>query len=364
MVMAGFWPETLHHDATAHAQGLQERLLNAFSGSMQRRKASPGRVRANVFSSWWLLFVGLLSLCTAAQAQDFIGTRALSLGEAYRAVATGNDAIYMNPAGIALIPRYSSELHYNFNLDKEDHQVDLSVVDSRTSKVAAGLGYTFQGRELTRRTTLQHTATLALGYALLPRLFHLGVGLKYVNISDAIVGNYLNALSGDVGVLATLPGGLSLAAVGYNLIPIRSTDVPVSAGFAAAWDLGPLSALLFGGGPSGYLVPDASGTARPAAIGDMRGPLSNFVLSCDWYINFFTLEQPQSRVSGGLEYLLFGFAPIRLGYQWDEAEQNHLISAGGGIILPFFGVDVAYQQSTVNRAERRFAASLKFFLDL
>lgn len=349
---------------SVNTRGWQERFLNAFRQALRSTKAFRRRAEICGSSLWWVLAVCLLQISAAAQAQDFIGTRALSLGEAYRAVATGNDAIYMNPAGIALIPRYSSELHYNFNLDKEDHQVDLSVVDSRTSKVAAGLGYTFQGRELTRRTTLQHTATLALGYSLLPRLFSLGVGLKYVNISDAIVGNYLNALSGDVGVLATLPGGLSLAAVGYNIIPIRSTDVPVSAGFAAAWDLGPLSALLFGGGPSGYLVPDASGAARPAGIGDMRGPLSNFVLSCDWYINFFTLDQPQSRVSGGLEYLLFGFAPVRLGYLWDEAEQNHLLSAGGGIILPFFGVDVAYQQSTVNRAERRFAASLKFFLDL
>lgn len=313
-----------------------------------------------------LALLALLALlgAEAARAQDFIGTRALSLGEAYRAIATGNDAIYMNPAGIAQIPRYSPELHYNFNLDKEDHQVDLSVVDSKTTMVAAGLGYTFQGRELTRRLTLQHTATLALAYPLFPQLFTVGVGLKYVNISDAIVGNYMNALSADVGLLATLPGGVSLAAVGYNLIPIRSTDIPLSAALAAAWDLGPLSALIFGGGPSAGPVIDASGALRQPGLGAFRGPLSNLVLTADWYINFFTLDGPQSRISAGVEYLLLDLVPLRAGYQWNQEEANHLVSIGAGFILPYFGFDVAFQQSVVDLDHRTFAMSLKFFLDI
>lgn len=307
-------------------------------------------------------FVALFS--AAASAQDFVGTRALSLGEAYRAIATGNDAIYMNPAGIAGVPRYSPELHYNFNLDKEDHQFDLSVVDSKTAQVAAGLAYTFQGRELTRRLTLQHTATLALAYPIFPRMLTVGVGLKYVNISDAVIGNYLNALSGDVGVLANLPGGISLAAVGYNLIPIKSTDVPISAAFAAAWDLGPLSGLIFGGMPAFGNVPNAAGTPAPPKLGDLRGPLSGLTLSFDWYINFFTLYGPQSRISTGVEYLLFDMVPLRAGYQWDQERDDHLVSVGAGFIVPYFGLDVAYQQSVVDLDHRTFSMSLKFFFDM
>lgn len=314
-----------------------------------------------------LCLAGVLLPARTVRAQDFVGTRALSLGESYRAIATGNDAIYLNPAGISLIPRYSSELHYNQNLEKEDHQFDVSVVDSRTSPLAAGLAYTFQGREGTRRQTRQHTATLALALPVFPRLFSVGVGLKYVNISDAVVGNYLNALSADVGGILQLPFGLSVAAVGYNLVPIRSTDVPLSAGFAAALDLGPLSAALLGGGPVGGLVPDASGMARPARIGDVRGPLSDWVLTYDWYVNFLGAggrAGPARRASAGIEALLFSALPLRFGYLWDEAEDDQRISFGTGIILPFVGVDVAYQQSTLDPRQRVFATSLKLFLDL
>lgn len=312
-----------------------------------------------------LLFgLALCSVAGEAAAQDFVGVRALSMGEAYRAIATGNDAIYFNPAGLTVVPRYSPELHYSFNLDAEDHQFDLSVVDSKTSVVAGGVAYTFQGRELTRRTTLQHTATVGIAYAFLPQMLSAGLGVKYVNVSDAVVGNYLNALSADVGLLARLPGGVSLAAVGYNLVPINAKDVPLSAGFGIAWDVGPLSSLIFGGGPSFGPVPNAAGMPTPAAPGNPRGPLSNFTLTADWYINFFTFYGPQSRISAGWEYLLFDIVPLRLGYQWNQERNDHLLSAGAGFIIPFFGLDVGYSQSVKNLDHRTFAVALKFFFDL
>lgn len=312
-----------------------------------------------------LLGLSFALLSPAVRAQDFIGTRALALGEAYRAIATGNDAIYMNPAGIVMVPRYSPELHYSFNLDAEDHQFDVSVVDSKTTLIAAGLAYTFQGRELTRRLTLQHTATLAIAYPIFPRLFSVGVGLKYVNISDAVIGNYLNALSGDLGGLATLPGGLSLAAVGYNLIPIRSTDVPLSAGFGLAWDLGPLSGLFFGATPMLGKIMDASGVPVDVVPGAPRGPLFGLVLTSDWHIDFFSVDgKPKSRISAGAEYLLFDMVPLRFGYQWNEKDDDHLMSVGAGFIVPYFGLDVAYQQSVIDPDHRTFAMSLKFFFDL
>jgi hypothetical protein len=334
------------------------------------------RPRFPPFYALGFLALLLASLYSApGSAQDFVGVRALSLGESYRAIATGNDAIYMNPAGLAIIPRYSAELHYGFNLEAEDHQFDVSVVDSKTSIVAAGIAYTLQGSELTRRTTLQHTATVGAAYGILPQMLSAGVGLKYTNVSDAVVGNYLNALSADVGLLANLPGGVSLGAVGYNLIPITSSDAPLSAGFAAAWDLGPLSALIFGGMPAMGLVSNASGVPAPAVPGNPRGPLSNFVLTADWYIDFFTLyapggpQQVTSRISAGTEMLLFDIVPLRFGYMWDEDSRHvdggdHLLSAGAGFIIPFFGLDIAYQQSVVDFRSRTFAMSLKFYFDI
>jgi hypothetical protein len=312
------------------------------------------------------LVCATLLLAAPALAQDFVGARALGMSEAYRAVATGNDAIYLNPAGIALIPRYSPELHYRFNLEAEDHQLDASIVDGKTTPIAVGIGYTFQGRELTRRTTLQHTGTFALSFPFIPQLLTIGAGLKYVNISDAFVGNYLNALSADVGGISRLPGGITVAAVGYNLIPVRSTDVPLSAAFAVAWDLGPLSAWLFGGYPALNPIPDPSGTLVLPRLGEPIGPLANTTLTFDWHIDFLPLIGNRSRYAAGLETMFFETLPLRAGYSYNErsVDDPHSFSVGAGVIFPQMGIDAAWQQNITDPQQRVFAVSLKLFFDL
>jgi hypothetical protein len=266
------------------------------------------------------------------------------------------------------LPRYSPEIHYKLNLDEEEHQADFSVVDSKTSPVAAGVAYTFDGRQFSKRASLQHTATLALAYGFFEQMLCVGGGLKYVNVWDAVVGNYLNALSADVGLLSRLPGGVSLAAVGYNLIPIRSARVPMSAGFSAALDLGPLSALIFGGAPTFGPMQTAGGV--PAnVLGGAMGPLSGLTLAFDWHLRFFSISGPQHRLSGGVEYLILDMVPIRAGYEWVQETDTHLVSVGAGFIVPYFGLDVGLQQSVYSPSGhhfdvRVFAVALKFFLPL
>ncbi len=315
--------------------------------------------------------VSALWACPAA-AQDFVGARALALGEAYRANATGNDAIYLNPAGIVLLPRFSTELHYKIDLEAEQHQLDLSVVDSKTSEVAAGIAYTFDGQQFTKRASVQHTATLALAYPFFGKILNVCTGLKYVNVSDAVIGNYLNALSADVGVLAALPFGVTLGGVGYNLIPIKSARVPLAAGFGANLDLGPLSALIFGGTAPGNDTMSAAGLPISRGFAP-QGPLTGLTLEVDWYMNFLTLYGIQSRVSTGLEYLLFDVVPLRAGYLFEQrggderggdGQDDHVVSVGAGFIVPYFGLDVAYQQSVVQPDHRVFATSIKVFLPL
>ena len=315
----------------------------------------------------------ILFCCAGARAQDFVGARALALGEAYRAIATGNDAIYFNPAGLPLLKRYALEGHYLMNLADENHQGDVSIVDSKTNPLAVGLAYTFQGNELTRRRTLEHTATLAIAYPIFERYLNVGAGFKYKNVTDAIAGNYLNALTADLGILSEIPGGISFAAVGYNIVPIRSVDsahVPVSAGFAGAWDLGPLSTIFFGGDPSFGVVQTAAGIPKTPTYGDMRGPLDGLTLSFDWLVNFETLYGAKSRVSGGVEYLVADLVPLRAGYVYDELtaetdkRQAHRVSIGAGVIVPYFGLDVSYQLGVLSFEKGIFALALKGFLPM
>ena len=298
----------------------------------------------------------------SAHAQDFVGTRAMSLSEAYRASATGNDAIYFNPAGLVVIQRYALELNYQLNLQKEEHTVDLSVVDSKTSPMAAGLAYTFDGREFTKRYSLQHKATLALAYPVLDKLLSVGAGLKYVNVTDAVLGNYLNALSADLGILSRLPFGVSIGAVGYNLIPIQSQRAPLSAGFGLNLDFGPLSALVFGGSPVLGAKANAAGLPSTSSMGDVQGPLAGLTLEGDVNLDFTTLYGTQSRWSAGLEYLAFDTIPLRAGYLWDQATNDQQVSVGAGFIVPYFGLDVGYRQSVLHLGTHVFAIGLKFFL--
>jgi hypothetical protein len=294
-----------------------------------------------------LLLLMLMLASSSTWAQDFVGARAMSLGESYRAIATGNDALYFNPAGLPVLKRYAIEGQYLLSLNDERHMGDVSVVDSMTNPLAVGLAYTFLGAELSQRRTIGHTATLGMAYPIFDRLFSVGVGLKYKSVTDAIAGNYLNAVTADVGALSIIPGGISLAAVGYNLVPLRnaeSSHVPISAGFAAALDLGPLSTLLFGGTPSFGPVQTAAGVPLSSAFSTVRGPLDGLTVSFDWLLNFETIQGTKSRVSTGLEWLIADIVPIRAGYLYNEATDNHRVSVGMGVIVPYFGLDVAYQQ--------------------
>ena len=141
----------------------------------------------------------LILLSAGVRAQDLKGTRPLGMGHAYRSIAAGNEGIYYNPAAMTAVPRYSPELHYVFNLDRALHEFDLSVVDSLTNAVGIGLGYTFTNREPEDQAVRGHRATAAIAYPIVPGIFHLGAGFKYLNVEHALSGTFVNALTADTG---------------------------------------------------------------------------------------------------------------------------------------------------------------------
>jgi hypothetical protein len=256
------------------------------------------------------------------------------------------------------------------SLRDERYVGDLTLVDSKTNPLAVGLAYTFLGSELTKRQTIGHTATLGAAYPLFDELLSIGAGFKYKSVTDAIAGNYLNAVTADVGLQSKVRAvGVSFAAVGYNLVPIRSAQsshVPISAALAVALDLGPLSALVFGGAPSLGPIQTAAGVPSSAGFGAMRGPLDGLTLSVDYLVNFETIDGQRSRISTGLEWLILDLVPIRAGYLFDERTGDHKVSVGAGVIVPYFGLDVAYQQGLVPERldERLLSIALKGFLPM
>src|SRR5215471_18133254 len=86
----------------------------------------------------------LVSLAPKARAQfDFVGVRAMGMGEAQRASPTGAEALMLNPAGMSLVKQYVIEGMYGVRIESVGHHANVSVVDSITARVAAGLFYSF-----------------------------------------------------------------------------------------------------------------------------------------------------------------------------------------------------------------------------
>src|SRR5436190_8297769 len=98
-------------------------------------------------------FVLFLLLCAAAPAwadnrvQDpgspwptTVDTpRATAMGGAHAAIATGNDALAVNPAGLAQVRRYHLEVDGLYDSRFPAQAILVSLVDSASAPIASGL---------------------------------------------------------------------------------------------------------------------------------------------------------------------------------------------------------------------------------
>src|SRR6185369_10268107 len=92
-----------------------------------------------------LVAVALLALPATARAfEDYVGPRALGMGGAGRALATGDAGPLLNPSGMSLARLYHVEGGYAYSSRLHDHFLHASVVDSTSDLlVAGGLYYTY-----------------------------------------------------------------------------------------------------------------------------------------------------------------------------------------------------------------------------
>src|SRR5467141_4903763 len=65
--------------------------------------------------------------------------RATSMGGAHAAIATGNDALVVNPAGLSQVRRYHFEVDGLYDSKFPAQAILASLVDSATAPVASGL---------------------------------------------------------------------------------------------------------------------------------------------------------------------------------------------------------------------------------
>jgi hypothetical protein len=286
----------------------------------------------------------------AAAFDEMIGPRATGAGGALRAAGAGSAAVFLNPGGLSLTRAYVIEAAYDFRPGDNSNIVGASITDSVTTRVAAGLYYTFLnaqpgfgGVEYLRRG---HEVGMAVAYPI-GDVFHLGVTNKYLYVdtkadSGALPGARAHGYTLDVGGILRLGSVLNLGVVGQNLVNVHSFEAPRTLGLGLAAVLSTLFLLEFDAVIRWRGLPDlATGTALGT-----RARASYHV---------------------GTEYFFGGAFPLRLGYSRDyrfaATRDDNFFHAGIGYITTAFGAEFGIrQQLGGSGAETLLAFALKLFV--
>lgn len=305
----------------------------------------------------------------ALAIDDLLTPRSIGVGEALRADASGALGPLLNPSGMALSRSYTIEAMYGFDVRSRGSSVHLSIVDSATSRLATGIyyNYLYASPKLTvspsGATSVTHTGSetgLVFGIAL-GDYVTFGLSMKYLRFSTEAVNPSYDAKTNntvpqtllldsttstaaadgftmDTGITLRLGERFNIAAVGYNLVPLRSRDAPLALGLGAALKATPSFTMAF----------DA-------------------VIDFDKYYRLDeatqeAVKRTTTRLGGGLEWLAGSVVPLRLGALWDSGSGASYMTGGLGYVSSSFGLDLSYRQQIGGGVESRLLLGLRVFL--
>jgi len=250
---------------------------------------------------------------------DLMRARNYAMGGAYRAVALGAEAITGSPPALALRRRYEFELSGAYDTQTKFGYGSAAIIDSQTTDLAAGLSYHFASLgsgDLQRSANL---LTLAFA-APVSESFYVGGGVKYLIESGAISSN---AVTIDAGLLVRLSESLFVSLNGQNLIDVGNPDLKRYYALGLAYATG-------------------SVTAAFDARSDFTGPSVRFAYH------------------GGLEYVVGGAFPLRVGYSKDNIISAQYVSGGVGFFGKSGRIDLAYRHEIGGAGGRLLALALGF----
>lgn len=167
---------------------------------------------------------------------QLVGTKSLAMGGAHRGLGTNNDALILNPAGMAIARRYSSQVQYGYNTGDHISRLLVSAVDSSTSPVAAGLAYTREWGNPSGVDIGMNRIYLGLAYALVP-------GIAFGITGQNARGSYLdhevrhkeNNFNGTAGAMLSLGQRIGLGVVYENFVHLKDDAMmPSTLGLGAS----------------------------------------------------------------------------------------------------------------------------------
>jgi hypothetical protein len=264
-----------------------------------------------------------------AAAQHVFGPRSAGMGETHRGIGTGNDTIFLNPAGMSLFPRYVVEAFWRRDTGFNETLFTLSVLDSRTAAVAGGIAYTYDYAGGDRRSGSR--LDVATSYPIAGFLL-LGTTVRYlfVNTDDGDV----RRITGDAGMILRLGERVNLGVVGYNV-----------------------------------LNPAPEGDAAPRTFGGGVGvvPLSGLVAGFDYRIEPEREDRPVT-YSAGAEYFFLGHFALRAGWLLDQGQLEHgrprqQLSGGASYVEEIYGLDFSYARAITGGPGYEIAIALRIFVN-
>ena len=313
------------------------------------------------------VLVSLVTFASPARAQyDFVGVRAMGMGEAQRATATGASAVLMNPAGMSLVRQYVIEGMYGIKIESVGHHANLSVVDSITSRVAAGLFYSFiyetpkigfnwaggkiDSEQITRTG---HAAGLSLSVPLGDH-FIIGATAKYLHIDttaplpmgtvpDHLTLDSVNSVTFDIGMILRLGQTFNIGLIGYNLWDHGSRESPLSLGIGLAYIPVPSLSINF-------------------------DTVINFTGYQDYKVDMMTgkvslNQKTTARLGPGIEWVISNKVPLRAGVVYDSGLPATYLTVGLGYLSTAFGIDLSYRAKVQGGIENFLMLGLRIFID-
>jgi hypothetical protein len=332
-------------------------ILIARSTSCSARCGSSGRAAWCRALAWALLLtVGHAARARANAPCDTIAkacpralqsetARGLALGTGVRASAISTSALAYNPAALVAGRAYHVEGLVDYMADLQTVALGGAVVDSSTSRLAAGLS--LRGFVSGENGMGGIDGRLGIAFPLSDAI-SLGLSGRYLNVSQSVLLidgskpslSLVKGFTMDASIRIAPTPAVQLEVGSYNLIRLSGQlgAAPGAPSLAGAY-----APLVIGGGAS-------------AVLGDM------VVIGADVLVDLTSYSTAATTVGGGAEVLLANVLPLRAGYSYDVKRTQNTLSLGVGYADRSVGFDLTWKQDLGGLGDTRVAAAFRFFV--
>ena len=255
-------------------------------------------------------------------AESYQGLRSSGVGNSHVAVASGTDAIYQNPAGIARAPMYVVDGAFSYT--PQGALMSVGIADSKINpQIAGGATYNYFYGHSEHSHLSGHDVRVVAAIPAVPERVSIGIGGRYLRITDTTLPEIddnpsaqvlLQGFTFDAGIAVRAADMLHLGLVGQNLID-HCRDNSLCRG--------------------------TTPTRLTAGLG--LGDETLFMISGQASLDLTSSDTPLFDFAAGAEVLAAGIIPIRAGFERRAFLDRNLLTFGLGWRSEQAGVDFSYR---------------------